>query len=117
MFSFILFRRQNQGNAEFTATTLLQNQPPRHYGMTSAISLAPPTDRDSIHTQNFLYRLVVLGRLNNLVKEWISELGESQNLPPSVVAKVGGKIFTFGSYRLGVHTKGKLLVSGHSCNV
>lgn len=40
-----------------------------------------------------------------------------QNLPPSVVANVGGKIFTFGSYRLGVHTKGKLLVSGHSYNV
>uniref|UniRef100_U3IGX9 polynucleotide adenylyltransferase n=3 Tax=Anas platyrhynchos TaxID=8839 RepID=U3IGX9_ANAPP len=52
------------------------------------------------------HRLVVLGKLNNLVKEWISELGESKNLPPSVVADVGGKIFTFGSYRLGVHTKG-----------
>ncbi|NWZ60708.1 PAPOG polymerase, partial [Haliaeetus albicilla] len=47
-----------------------------------------------------------LGRLNHLVKEWISELGESKNLPPSVVANGGGKIFTFGSYRLGVHTKG-----------
>uniref|UniRef100_A0A663E583 Poly(A) polymerase n=1 Tax=Aquila chrysaetos chrysaetos TaxID=223781 RepID=A0A663E583_AQUCH len=79
-------------------------------------------DIDSIHTQKLLeamkalgvfedeeelnHRLVVLGRLNNLVKEWISELGESKNLPPSAVAKVGGKIFTFGSYRLGVHTKG-----------
>ncbi|KAM9599129.1 poly(A) polymerase gamma-like [Morphnus guianensis] len=52
------------------------------------------------------HRLVVLGRLNNLVKEWISELGESKNFPPSAVANVGGKIFTFGSYRLGVHTKG-----------
>ncbi|KAB1266830.1 Poly polymerase gamma [Camelus dromedarius] len=50
--------------------------------------------------------LVVLGKLNNLVKEWISEVSESKNLPPSVVATVGGKIFTFGSYRLGVHTKG-----------
>lgn len=29
-----------------------------------------------------------------------------QNLPPSAVTNVGGKIFTFGSYRLGVHTKG-----------
>ena len=27
---------------------------------------------------SFLYRLVVLGKLNNLVKEWISELGESK---------------------------------------
>lgn len=30
-----------------------------------------------------------------------------QNLPQSVIENVGGKIFTFGSYRLGVHTKGK----------
>lgn len=31
-----------------------------------------------------------------------------QNLPQSVIENVGGKIFTFGSYRLGVHTKGNL---------
>lgn len=30
----------------------------------------------------------------------------SQNLPVSLIETVGGKIFTFGSYRLGVHTKG-----------
>lgn len=29
-----------------------------------------------------------------------------QNMPESVANSVGGKIFTFGSYRLGVHTKG-----------
>lgn len=32
-----------------------------------------------------------------------------QNLPPNVAENVGGKVFTFGSYRLGVHTKGLLL--------
>uniref|UniRef100_A0A663F4G1 Poly(A) polymerase nucleotidyltransferase domain-containing protein n=1 Tax=Aquila chrysaetos chrysaetos TaxID=223781 RepID=A0A663F4G1_AQUCH len=73
-------------------------QPQRHYGMTSPISLAPPKDVDCIHTHkvvevmkafgvfedeeelnhSFLYGLVVLGKLNNLVKEWISELGESK---------------------------------------
>ncbi|KFW88838.1 Poly(A) polymerase gamma, partial [Phalacrocorax carbo] len=104
------------------STSRLQNQPQRHYGITSPISLAPPKDIDRIHTQKLVeamkpfgvfedeeelnHRLVVLGKLNNLVKEWISELGESKNLPPSAVANVGGKIFTFGSYRLGVHTKG-----------
>uniref|UniRef100_A0A8C0AU57 Poly(A) polymerase nucleotidyltransferase domain-containing protein n=1 Tax=Buteo japonicus TaxID=224669 RepID=A0A8C0AU57_9AVES len=30
----------------------------------------------------------------------------SQNLPPSAVANVGGKIFTCGSYRLEIHSKG-----------
>ncbi|KAL2083178.1 hypothetical protein ACEWY4_020951 [Coilia grayii] len=52
------------------------------------------------------HRLAVLGKLNSIVKEWISEISEVKNLPPSAVASVGGKIFTFGSYRLGVHTKG-----------
>lgn len=52
------------------------------------------------------HRLAVLGKLNNFVKEWISEISESKNIPPSAVSNVGGKIFTFGSYRLGVHTKG-----------
>ncbi|KAM6432582.1 poly(A) polymerase gamma-like [Rhynochetos jubatus] len=52
------------------------------------------------------HRVVVLGKLNSLVKEWISELGESKHLPPWETETAGGKIFTFGSYRLGVHTKG-----------
>ncbi|KAM6432575.1 poly(A) polymerase gamma-like [Rhynochetos jubatus] len=52
------------------------------------------------------HRVVVLGKLNSLVKEWISELGESKHLPPWETEAAGGKIFTFGSYRLGVHTKG-----------
>lgn len=29
-------------------------------------------------------------------------------MPENVAHSVGGKIFTFGSFRLGVHTKGKL---------
>uniref|UniRef100_A0A8D0EUI7 polynucleotide adenylyltransferase n=1 Tax=Strix occidentalis caurina TaxID=311401 RepID=A0A8D0EUI7_STROC len=97
-----------------------QNQ--KHYGITSLISLAPPKHIDCIHTQKLVeamkpsgvledeeelnHRLVVLGKLNNLVNEWISELAESKNLPPSAVVNVSGKIFTFGSYCLGVHTKG-----------
>ncbi|NXX07563.1 PAPOG polymerase, partial [Larus smithsonianus] len=104
------------------STSRLQNQPQRHYGITSPISLAPPKDIDCVQTQKLVeamrpfgvfedeeeqnHRLVVLSKLNNLVKEWISELGESKNLPPSAVANVGGKVFTFGSYKLGVHTKG-----------
>ncbi|XP_069464136.1 poly(A) polymerase gamma isoform X2 [Ambystoma mexicanum] len=97
-------------------------QPPRHYGITSPISLAPPKEIDHIYTQKLTeamkpfgvfedgeelnLRLVVLGKLDKLVKEWIGEVSETKNLPPSVVASVGGKIFTFGSYRLGVHTRG-----------
>ncbi|XP_075781647.1 poly(A) polymerase gamma isoform X4 [Pelodiscus sinensis] len=107
---------------EGNVTSMLENRPQKHYGITSPISLTPPKEIDYIHTQKLIeamkpfgvfeeeeelnHRLSVLGKLNKLVKEWISELSESKNLPPSVVANVGGKIFTFGSYRLGVHTKG-----------
>uniref|UniRef100_A0A4W5JSB5 polynucleotide adenylyltransferase n=1 Tax=Hucho hucho TaxID=62062 RepID=A0A4W5JSB5_9TELE len=54
----------------------------------------------------FSHRIHVLGKLNTLVKEWIHDVSETKNLPASVIETVGGKIFTFGSYRLGVHTKG-----------
>ncbi|XP_048362907.1 poly(A) polymerase gamma [Sphaerodactylus townsendi] len=50
-------------------------------------------------------RSVVLRKLSNLAKEWIVEVGEKKNLLSSVTSSSGGKIFTFGSYRLGVHTK------------
>ncbi|XP_060943016.1 poly(A) polymerase gamma isoform X1 [Limanda limanda] len=100
-----------------------QQQPQKHYGITSAISLAPPRDIDHQYTKKLCdamkpfgvfedeeelnHRLAVLGKLNNFVKEWISEISESkQLLLPSAPGCVGGKIFTFGSYRLGVHTKG-----------
>ncbi|XP_051504371.1 poly(A) polymerase gamma-like [Myxocyprinus asiaticus] len=103
-------------------STLGGQQPRKHYGITSSISLAYPREIDHIYTQKLTeamkpfgvfegedelnHRLAVLGKLNSFVKEWIAEISESKNLPPSAVVNVGGKIFTFGSYRLGVHTKG-----------
>ncbi|XP_034040451.1 poly(A) polymerase gamma isoform X2 [Thalassophryne amazonica] len=97
-------------------------QPQKHFGLTSAISLAPPREIDHQYTKKLCdamkpfgvfedeeelnHRLAVLGKLNNFVKEWIAEISELKNLPPSAISCVGGKIFTFGSYRLGVHTKG-----------
>ena len=51
----------------------------------------------------------VLSKVNMLVKRWIKEVSISQNMPVNIAENVGGKIFTFGSYRLGVHTKGQCL--------
>ncbi|XP_030626450.1 poly(A) polymerase gamma isoform X2 [Chanos chanos] len=97
-------------------------QPQKHYGITSSISLAFPREIDHLYTHKLTeamkpfgvfededelnHRLAVLGKLNAFVKEWIAEISETKSLPPSVLSSVGGKIFTFGSYRLGVHTKG-----------
>ncbi|XP_007904206.1 poly(A) polymerase type 3 isoform X3 [Callorhinchus milii] len=100
----------------------LQLPTQKHYGITSPISLALPRENDHVLTQKLIealkpfgvfeeeeelqHRIAILGKLNSLVKEWIRETSEIKNLPPSVIENVGGKIFTFGSYRLGVHTKG-----------
>ncbi|XP_017311793.1 poly(A) polymerase alpha [Ictalurus punctatus] len=95
---------------------------PKHYGITSPISMALPKESDLVQTQKLVQalkpfgvfeeelelqrRILVLGKLNTLVKEWIQDISTSKNIPPSLIENIGGKIFTFGSYRLGVHTKG-----------
>lgn len=94
----------------------------KSYGITSPISLAGPKPGDIALTkaleeslkpygvfeteEELQHRMVVLGKLNTLVKQWIIDISLKKNMPESVANLVGGKIFTFGSYRLGVHTKG-----------
>lgn len=91
-------------------------------GMTSAISLASPKQSDLTKTieleealkpfdvfesdQELNHRMVILGKLYSLVKKWIKDVSILKNMPESVAEHVGGKIYTFGSYRLGVHSKG-----------
>ena len=48
----------------------------------------------------------VLRKVNELAKQWIKDVTIKKNQPLSVAEHVGGKIYTFGSYRLGVHNKG-----------
>lgn len=87
-------------------------------GMTSAISSALPKPSDLIKTkeleeslkpfdvfeseQELNHRILILGKLYNLVKQWIKNVSMQHNMPESVAEKVGGKVYTFGSYRLGV---------------
>lgn len=98
------------------------NSSEKQYGITSPISLAEPKPKDwalnhqledvlksfdIFETQDEIqHRMVVLGRLNELAKQWIYDLSVSKNMPENVARNVGGKIFTFGSFRLGVHTRG-----------
>ena len=52
-------------------------------------------------------RIRVLTKLNDLVKTFVEKVLELKNLPTSIDGvKITGKIYTFGSYRLGVHTQG-----------
>ncbi|XP_053686160.1 poly(A) polymerase type 3-like [Sabethes cyaneus] len=90
-------------------------------GMTSAISLAKPKPEDLQKTaelekalepngvledessQN--HRQEILAKLNTLVKHWVRDVSIAKNVPKTVAEKLGAKIYTFGSYRLGVHHK------------
>lgn len=88
------------------------------YGMTSAISTAGPKPADLTKTSELEeslkphdvfetehelnHRMVILGKLYSLVKKWIKDVSIARNMPENVAESVGGKIYTFGSYRLGV---------------
>jgi len=98
------------------------NGTPAHLGMTSPISLAGPDDSDRERTRSLIealqphgcyeseaeldHRCGVLAKLNKLVKDWIRDLSLEKNMPQSLADSVGGSVYTFGSYRLGVHNKG-----------
>ena len=91
-------------------------------GMTSAISLAEPKLGDYILTENLQktlgpynvfesenelnHRMEVLAKLNTLVREWMKKVSISKNVSPELAEKLGGRMYAFGSYRLGVHQKG-----------
>lgn len=47
-----------------------------------------------------------MGRVATLVKKFVNKVSISRGLSESAAAAAGGKIFTFGSYRLGVHGPG-----------
>merc|ERR1719384_603603 len=96
--------------------------PAKNLGMTTPISVEQPKPRDlelSTELQDTLiphgcfeseeelnHRMDVLSRLNDQVKAWIKETSIAKNMPESMAETVGGKIFAYGSYRLGVHNKG-----------
>merc|ERR1719208_627066 len=94
----------------------------KNLGMTAPISTSAPEARDlelTAELQESLiphgcfesegelnHRMNVLSRLNDLLKAWVKETSITKNMPESMAETVGGKIFAYGSYRLGGHNKG-----------
>lgn len=64
-----------------------------------------PTDT-YYHIFRTLHREIVLGRVADLVKKFVRKVAYNRGLSESAANSAGGKIFTFGSYRLGVHGPG-----------
>lgn len=109
-------------NGNTTSPSNNSSQQAKQLGMTSAISLAVPKVEDIQRTtdlerslepfkvieteQELNHRMEILAKLNTLVKQWVKDVSVSKNMPEQMAEKLGGKIYTFGSYRLGVHHKG-----------
>lgn len=49
-------------------------------------------------------REYILAKLNTIIKDWVKEVGIQEKKDDSTINNSGGTIFTFGSYRLGVHS-------------
>ncbi|KAJ7521758.1 hypothetical protein O6H91_19G066700 [Diphasiastrum complanatum] len=95
------------------------NVSPQYLGVTQPISTAGPTEADHARTlklEKFLVsaglyesqdeavlREEVLGRLDQTIKLWVKQISQNKGFSDQLIQEANAKIFTFGSYRLGVH--------------
>lgn len=94
----------------------------RQYGITKPISLSGPSGSDlqrSRELEKFLVgaglyeseeesalREEVLAQIDQIVKQWVKQLTQGKGYTEQMVEESNAKVFTFGSYRLGVHGPG-----------
>ncbi|KAK6432373.1 polynucleotide adenylyltransferase, partial [Oleoguttula sp. CCFEE 5521] len=98
------------------------------YGPNKALSHDPPDERDlklnelllaELKAQkNFesaeegkkrhveLYAADVLRKLHALTKQLVQVVGKAKKLPAAILDEAGGRVFTYGSYSLGVYGPG-----------
>uniref|UniRef100_A0A0B7A324 polynucleotide adenylyltransferase n=1 Tax=Arion vulgaris TaxID=1028688 RepID=A0A0B7A324_9EUPU len=94
-----------------------------YQGVTGPLSLTEPKQYDLELTEKLVealqphnvfeseaelnHRLEVLAKINEIMRSWIKDVSrQKNNIPENLIDTFGGKVFTFGSYRMGVHTKG-----------
>ncbi|KAI5808495.1 Poly(A) polymerase central domain-containing protein [Peziza echinospora] len=100
----------------------MTSETPRQWGVTPPISTVGPTEAENSVNQALVEelkrqhsfetpeesqrRVQVLGRLQQVTEEFVMAVCTAKGMPESVASSSGGKIFTFGSYRLGVYGPG-----------
>lgn len=96
--------------------------PPKQYGTTPPINTHPPTKDETDRNNDMIeelkrqkcfegpeestLRVEVLGKLQTLAEKFVKKTCAAKGLSEHVVNNSGGKIFTFGSYRLGAYGPG-----------
>ncbi|MCP8719085.1 MAG: nucleotidyltransferase domain-containing protein [Asgard group archaeon] len=94
----------------------------RKYGVTDPISTANPTVKENALNDSLIQelknrgsfeseqatkkRVEVLTLFQKLVQEFVYTVSKSKNMSDGMAKDSGGKVFTFGSYRLGVYGPG-----------
>ncbi|KAI8975701.1 Poly(A) polymerase central domain-containing protein [Mycotypha africana] len=94
----------------------------QQWGVTAPVSTELPTDHELKLTEDLVRtlhrfglfeseaeaqkRVNVLNKLNIIVKDFVYRVGKLQGLTEKEAKNAGGKIFTFGSYKLGVYNTG-----------
>lgn len=92
------------------------------YGVTEPISTNGPTPKENILNDTLIQelknrgsfeseqatkkRVEVLTLFQQLVQEFVYTVSKSKNMSDAMAQDAGGKVFTFGSYRLGVYGPG-----------
>jgi len=92
------------------------------FGVSQPLSTVGPSPADLDATQDLINTLKshgqfeseeeaakreqVLAKLSKLFKDFVRRVTIKAGVPSSIASEAGGKIFTFGSYRLGVHGAG-----------
>ena len=100
---------------------------PQYKGVTPPISTSAPTQAELAANDALITELKrqnnyetkaetdkrgkVLEALQKITEEFVRVVSKKKNLPDSIIKEAGGKIFTYGSFRLGVFGPGKQLLS------
>jgi len=95
----------------------------KQWGVSPPISVALPEPIDNEKTADLIEelkkennyeaseetkkRMSTLSLLQKVTQEFVREVSRRQKLPPSQIEQFGGKIYPYGSYRLGVYGPGE----------